>query len=102
MTNGQPAEFPYQAAELFYQHSFSLLEQELQQSAKADDVDAVYDKLQQFNAQVPTDFSLHMALRRKLADKYLAMSGELLQSNQVRTAQRLMRRANELMSSLNG
>lgn len=99
--DGQPAEFPYQAAELFYQHSFSLLEQELQQSAKANDVDAVYDKLQQFNAQVPADFSLHMALRRKLADKYLAMSGELLQSNQVRTAERLMRRANELMSSLN-
>lgn len=99
--DGQPAEFPYQAAELFYQHSFSLLEQELQQSAKANDVDAVYDKLKQFNAQVPADFSLHMALRRKLADKYLAMSGELLQSNQVRTAERLMRRANELMSSLN-
>jgi len=102
VTNDEQAEFPYQAAELFYQHSFSLLEQELQQSAKANDVDAVYDKLQQFNAQVPTDFSLHMALRRKLADKYLAMSGELLQSNQVRTAQRLMRRANQLMSSLNG
>lgn len=101
VNDGQPAEFPYQAAELFYQHSFSLLEQELQQSAKANDVDAVYDKLQQFNAQVPADFSLHMALRRKLADKYLAMSGELLQSNQVRTAERLMRRANELMSSLN-
>lgn len=101
VNDGQPAEFPYQAAELFYQHSFSLLEQELQQSAKANDVDAVYDKLQQFNAQVPADFSLHMTLRRKLADKYLAMSGELLQSNQVRTAERLMRRANELMSSLN-
>ncbi len=101
VNDSQPAEFPYQAAELFYQHSFSLLEQELQQSAKANDVDAVYDKLQQFNAQVPADFSLHMALRRKLADKYLAMSGELLQSNQVRTAERLMRRANELMSSLN-
>lgn len=101
VNDGQPAEFPYQAAELFYQHSFSLLEQELQQSAKANDVDAVYDKLQQFNAQVPADFSLHMALRRKLADKYLAMSGELLQSNQVRTAERLMRRANELMSNLN-
>lgn len=101
VNDSQPAEFPYQAAELFYQHSFSLLEQELQQSAKANDVDAVYDKLQQFNAQVPADFSLHMALRRKLADKYLALSGELLQSNQVRTAERLMRRANELMSSLN-
>ncbi|MEO3865977.1 serine/threonine-protein kinase [Rheinheimera fenheensis] len=101
VNDGQPAEFPYQAAELFYQHSFSLLEQELQLSAKANDVDAVYEKLQQFNAQVPADFSLHMALRRKLADKYLAMSGELLQSNQVRTAERLMRRANELMSSLN-
>lgn len=101
VNDGQPAEFPYQAAELFYQHSFALLEQELQQSAKANDVDAVYDKLQLFNTQVPADFSLHMALRRKLADKYLAMSGELLQSNQVRTAERLMRRANELMSSLN-
>lgn len=97
---GGSAEFPYQAAEVFYQHSFSLLENELGASMKAAEIDAVYDKLQQYNTLVPADFSLHVALRRKLADKYLSLSGELLQSNQVRTAERLMRRANELMSSI--
>lgn len=100
VASGNDAEFPYQAAEVFYQHSFSLLENELGASIKAADVDAVYDKLQQYNSLVPTDFSLHVSLRRKLADKYLSLSGELLQSNQVRTAERLMRRANELMSSI--
>lgn len=100
VASGNDAEFPYQAAEVFYQHSFSLLENELGASIKAADVDAVYDKLQQYNSLVPTDFSLHVSLRRKLADKYLSLSGELLQSNQVRTAERLMRRANELMSSV--
>lgn len=99
-TNGA-SDFPYQAAEVFYQHSFALLENKLGQSRKAAEIDAVYDKLQQYSAVVPADFSLHVALRRKLADRYLSLSGELLQSNQVRTAERLMRRANELMSSIN-
>ena len=97
---GNDAEFPYQAAEVFYKHSFSLLENELGASIKAAEIDAVYDKLQHYNSLVPADFSLHVSLRRKLADKYLSLSGELLQSNQVRTAERLMRRANELMSSI--
>lgn len=101
MLAGNNSPFPYQAAEVFYQHSFSLLETELGASSKAAEIDAVYDKLQQYNTLVPADFSLHVTLRRKLADKYLNLSGELLQSNQVRTAERLMRRANELMSSVN-
>ena len=101
VAQGATPQFPYQAAELFYQHSFSLLQQELAASNKAAEVDLVYDKLQQFNALVPENFSLHVAIRRQLADKYLSMSAELLQSNQVRTAERLMRRANELMSSIN-
>lgn len=92
--------FPYQAAETFYQHSFTQLAEQLEQSQKANEVDAVYDKLSDYGARVPADFSLHVQLRRKLADKYLALSGQLLQSNQVRTAERLMRRANELMNSL--
>ena len=101
VANNQNIEFPYQAAELFYRHSFELLQQELTASEKAGEVDAVYDKLQQYNAMVPADFSLHVNLRRQLADKYLGLSTQLLQSNQVRTAERLMRRANALMSSLN-
>lgn len=100
VASGNDAEFPYQAAEVFYKHSFSLLENELGASIKAAEIDAVYDKLQHYNSLVPADFSLHVSLRRKLADKYLSLSGELLQSNQVRTAERLMRRANELMSSI--
>ncbi|MCD1600178.1 serine/threonine-protein kinase [Rheinheimera aquimaris] len=100
VASGNDAEFPYQAAEVFYKHSFSLLENELGASIKAAEVDAVYDKLQHYNSLVPADFSLHVSLRRKLADKYLSLSGELLQTNQVRTAERLMRRANELMSSI--
>jgi len=99
--DGLTAAFPYQAAELFYQHSFAQLEAELSSGQKAAEIDAVYDKLQQFNNHVPSDFVLHVALRRKLADKYLSLSAQLLQSNQVRTAERLMRRANELMSSIN-
>ena len=101
IANGVDAEFPYQAAELFYQHSFAQMQQELTESSKAADVDRVYDKLQQFNELVPQNFSLHVNLRRQLADKYLNLSTTLLQSNQVRTAERLMRRANELMSSVN-
>ncbi|MDP2713485.1 serine/threonine-protein kinase [Rheinheimera sp.] len=95
------ATFPYQAAEVFYQHSFDLLEQELANSTDVAGVDIVYDKLQHYNDLVPADFVLHTAMRRKLADKYLSISGELLKTNQVRTAERLMRRANELMNSIN-
>ena len=100
-SQGESAEFPYQAAEVFYQHSFEQMAAALEKSNKATDIDAVYDKLQQFNQTVPADFSLHLALRRKLAEKYLSLSSVLLQSNQIRSAERVMRRANELMSSLN-
>ncbi len=98
---GRVVDFPYQAAEIFYQYGFSALEAELVASSKAAEIDAVYNKLQQFSQSLPADFSLKIALYRKLADKYLSLSGELLKTNQIRTAERLMRRANELMSSIN-
>ena len=100
--DGQNVAFPYGAAEKFYQHSFDKLKQALQQSGSAEAVDAVYAQLQQYDAILPTDFSLHVEMRRKLADKYLNLSGELLKSNQVRAAERLMRKANTLMNSLSG
>lgn len=100
-TEGLAASFPYQAAEVFYLHSFNQMETELASSSNAAQIDAVYEKLQQYSADLPADFPLNMTLRRKLADKYLGLSSELLRSNQVRTAERLMRRANELMSSIN-
>jgi serine/threonine protein kinase len=98
---GDEITFPYSAAEIFYQHSFNKLELALEQSVKISEIDAIYSQLKAFNTELPQDFSLHVAMRRKLADKYLAKSSELLKTNQVRTAERLMRRANELMNSLN-
>lgn len=98
---GDKIAFPYSAAETFYQHSFNKLESALAQSEKISEIDAVYSQLKAFDLELPQDFSLHVAMRRKLADKYLSKSSELLKTNQIRTAERLMRRANELMNSLN-
>ncbi|CAM3811105.1 serine/threonine-protein kinase [Rheinheimera salexigens] len=98
---GDTMVFPYAAAETFYQHSFNKLELALAQSDKISDIDAIYSQLKAFDAELPQDFSLHVAMRRQLADKYLTKSSELLKTNNVRTAERLMRRANELMNSLN-
>ncbi|WP_019674452.1 hypothetical protein [Arsukibacterium perlucidum] len=50
---------------------------------------------------LPVDFNLLVGLKRQLADKYLTLSGELLKTNQLRNAERLMRRANTLISSIN-
>lgn len=101
LADGKSPEFPYSAAHIFYQHSFNLMQDELESSNKPAEVDGIYDKLKLYKSLVPSDFPLNVALRRKLADKYLSLSTELLKSNQVRTAERLMLRANELMSSIN-
>lgn len=98
---GEMINFPYAAAERFYQHSFNQLELALVQSSNISEIDNIYSQLKAFDEVLPQDFSLHVAMRRKLADKYLEKSSELLKTNKVRTAERLMRRANELMSSLN-
>ncbi|MDP4537678.1 serine/threonine-protein kinase, partial [Alkalimonas collagenimarina] len=97
MEQGVNTEFPYTAAEVFYLHSFNEMSAQLEQSARASEVDAVYEQWQQFEDVLPNDFELSVRLRKQLADKYLALSGELLKTHQVRNAERLMRRANELM-----
>ncbi|MCC5825371.1 serine/threonine-protein kinase [Alkalimonas sp.] len=102
LQQGAAAEFPYAAAEVFYQYRFNALATKLEQSERPAEVDAVYDQWQHYAAIWPNDFELSVRLRRQLADKYLALSGELLETHQVRNAERLMRRANELMVSVSG
>ncbi|MCC5853753.1 MAG: serine/threonine protein kinase [Alkalimonas sp.] len=99
---GSEPAFPYTAAEVFYQYRFRALTSALEQSEETAEVDAIYDQWQQYAAIWPNDFELNIRLRRQLADKYLTLSGELLKTHQVRNAERLMRRANELMVSVSG
>ncbi|MAD75917.1 MAG: protein kinase [Rheinheimera sp.] len=96
-----PLPFPHQEAAVFYQQTFARLSEELNLSRSARDTDSVFEQYQHYSAQLPADFSLIKGLKRQLADKYLTLSGELLKTNQVRNAERLMRRANTLMSSIN-
>lgn len=96
-----PLPFPHQAAAVFYQQTFDRLTQQLTVSRSARDTDTVFEQYELYSNQLPADFSLLVGLKRQLADKYLTLSGELLKTNQVRSAERLMRRANSLMSSIN-
>ncbi|MBV2129684.1 serine/threonine-protein kinase [Arsukibacterium indicum] len=96
-----PLPFPHQEAAVFYQQTFDRLSEELTSSRSARDTDTIYQQYQLYSSQLPADFSLLVGLKRQLADKYLTLSGELLKTNQVRSAERLMRRANTLMSSIN-
>ncbi len=96
-----PLPFPHQEAAVFYQQHFAGLTSQLQQSKTAAETDTVFEQYQRYSEQLPADFSLLVGLKRQLADKYLALSGQLLKTNQVRSAERLMRRANTLMSSIN-
>ncbi|WP_200897541.1 serine/threonine-protein kinase [Arsukibacterium ikkense] len=96
-----PLPFPHQEAAVFYQQTFEQLTQQLAASNTATDTDTVFEQYQHYSSRLPDDFVLLVGLKRQLADKYLALSGELLRTNQVRSAERLMRRANTLMSSIN-
>lgn len=100
-TTETPLPFPHQEAAVFYQQTFDRLSAELTASRSARETDTIYEQYQQYSNQLPADFSLLVGLKRQLADKYLTLSGELLKTNQVRNAERLMRRANTLMSSIN-
>ncbi|WP_213999684.1 serine/threonine-protein kinase [Arsukibacterium sp.] len=96
-----PLPFPHQEAAVFYQQTFDQLSEELTISRSARETDTIYKQYELYSSQLPADFSLLVSLKRQLADKYLTLSGELLKTNQVRNAERLMRRANTLMSSIN-
>ena len=98
---GTPLPFPHQEAAVFYQQTFDRLSEALTLSSSAQETDNVFEQYQHYSTQLPADFSLIRGLKRQLADKYLTLSAELLKTNQVRNAERLMRRANTLMSSIN-
>jgi serine/threonine protein kinase len=96
-----PLLFPHQEAAVFYKYTFEQLAAALTVSSSASETDAVFKQYQYYSSLLPADFILLMALKRQLANKYLALSGEMLKTNQIRSAERLMRRANTLMSSIN-
>lgn len=100
LNTGSRVDFPYQEADIFYRSTFDFLNQQLSQSERVTEIDHVYEQWQELSKILPNDFDAGVRLRRQLADQYLKLSGEMLQSQQVRGAERLMRRANELMVSI--
>ncbi|WP_417354701.1 serine/threonine-protein kinase [Gallaecimonas pentaromativorans] len=96
--NGQTPQYPVQAAEAFYQTKLAAWQQQITDAKEPKELDAVYDELSAFETALPAKLPSVTALKKQLANAYLAQANELLSHRRVVAAQPLMERANQLMS----
>lgn len=94
---GAPAPFPYHAATTFYKGSFEDLNSRLRNNRSLAEVDAVFAELEGLRADLPADFPEILKLQKELASVYLSQAEILLKQHKVRTAERVMQRANKLL-----
>ncbi len=99
--DGESPAYPYQAATVFYQSSFDSLNEQVTNSRTVASLDKVYNQVSSLSEELPSDFTPLVTVRKNMADKYLSLADELLKKRQVRTANRVMKRANKLISSTN-
>lgn len=98
---GNSADYPYQAATTFYKDSFDSFTNRVSSTTQVSTMDQLYNEVQTLSEDLPKDFPPLISLRKAMADKYLSLADTLLKKRKVRTANRVMKRANELISSTN-
>ncbi|GAA3918488.1 serine/threonine-protein kinase [Litoribacillus peritrichatus] len=101
ISSGNETEYPYQAATVLYQDSFESFNQRVETSRTVENMDKVYKEVESLSKELPADFNPLLKVRKNMANKYLSLADELIKKRQVRTANKVMRRANQLILSTN-
>ncbi|GGB20201.1 serine/threonine-protein kinase [Agarivorans gilvus] len=98
--NDSPAEFPYQAAELFYQDHFQHMQTRISQLTRVKSLDKVVKELDKMAKGMPDDFSHLVETRQTIVNKYLRFSDYLLQHRRNKEARAVMKKAQDLMTKV--
>jgi len=98
---GKAANYPYKAAEVFYQTTFNQFSNDLSLVADPKGLEKIDQRVAELEAQLPTDFSLLVAIKKKMAGSYLNYGNIYLEKKHFKTARRLIKRGNELYTLIN-
>ncbi|MFC3151744.1 serine/threonine-protein kinase [Litoribrevibacter euphylliae] len=101
ISEGQELDYPYQAATVFYKDSFETLTSKVSATTQVSSMDKLYKEVETLSQDLPDNFPPLISIRKAMADKYLNLADILLKKRKVKTANRVMKRANELISSTN-
>ncbi|WP_064603993.1 serine/threonine-protein kinase [Photobacterium sp. J15] len=97
---GQNPEFPYQAADLFYQNQFDNLNARLRKVRTVNQLDKLNGDVNKQTETLPEDFSPLIQIRLAMATRYLEFSDQFLQAKRERTASAVMKKANGLFAKV--
>ncbi|XQW83490.1 serine/threonine-protein kinase [Thalassotalea piscium] len=98
---GNEAKYPYSAAEVFYNATFTELNDKLSMIENAKELMKIDEEVSLLENKLPTDFSLLVAIKRKMASAYLNYGNIFLEKKSFKTAKQLIKRGNELYTLMN-
>jgi len=100
LNEGYTPEYPYKAAALYYENSFDELNAKLSKIQNVTQLDSLNKDVESLARKLPNDFSHLIQMRLTLATQYLDFSEALLKANKVRTANMVMKKANNLFAEI--
>ncbi len=104
LVEGKTPIYPYEAAEVFYKSAFDKINKEfltVNNSNNSQKLIAFDGKLMRLASQVPKDFLPLITIVKKLAGSYLNFSNVAMENKRFKTAQKLVKRGNELYAMFN-
>ncbi len=98
---GQPMNYPYRAAEVFYKTTFDKFSYDLSELTAPKELMAIDELITELEHQLPKDFPLLVAVKKKMAASYLDYGSEYLEKKHFKTAREFIKRGNELYTLIN-
>ncbi len=93
---GRNPSYPYEAAEFFYQSTFNEFNDKFTAVSGYKELERLDEEVMRLAAQIPKDFEPLIAIEKKLAASYLSFADVSMEKRQFKTAQKLIKRGNEL------
>ncbi|GDY25319.1 serine/threonine protein kinase [Agarivorans sp. Toyoura001] len=100
IANEQEADFPYQAAEVFYQNHFAQMQERIDGLTRVKTLDKMAREVDVMAKELPNDFSHLVETRQSMANKYLRFSDYLLKKRRTKEASAVMKKAQDLMTKV--
>lgn len=98
---GEKAVYPYDAAEIFYRSTFEQLDSELLSVNDSQELVKLDENVMRVATQVPQNFDPLVIVTKKMAASYLNFANESMEKKHFKTAQKLIKRGNELYAMVN-
>ncbi|XPF94922.1 serine/threonine-protein kinase [Colwellia sp. RE-S-Sl-9] len=98
---GEKAPYPYDAAEVFYRSTFEQLTSELLSVNDSKELEKLDENVMRVATQVPQNFDPLVIVTKKMAASYLNFANESMEKKRFKTAQKLIKRGNELYAMVN-